>query len=113
MLALFEWVPPRNHEKLPAESVREYVVKVVRATREHPAVMLGVSPRGTLALYRMAQALAGIRGRDFVIPDDVKYLSPYVLAHRIILSSQARLRGRNVADLLAEIVETVPVPVEQ
>jgi MoxR-like ATPase len=94
------------------ESVREYVVDVVRATREHEAVELGVSPRGTLALYRTAQALAAIRGRRFVIPDDVKYLAPSVLTHRILISPQTRLRGRRPEEVLAEIVDTVPVPVE-
>ena len=99
-------------EVLVEESVREYVVDVVRATREHGAVELGVSPRGTLALYRTAQALAAIRGRRFVIPDDVKYLAPAVLTHRILISPQTRLRGRHPEEVLAEIVDTVPVPVE-
>jgi MoxR-like ATPase len=93
-------------------SVREYVVDVVRATREHEAVELGVSPRGTLALYRTAQALAALRGRAFVIPDDVKHLAPPVLTHRIIISPQTRLRGRRPEEVLTEIVDTVPVPVE-
>jgi MoxR-like ATPase len=94
------------------ESVRQYLVDVVRATREHQAVELGVSPRGTLALYRSAQALAALRGRAFVIPDDVKYLAPPVLTHRIILSPQVRLRGRRPEEVVTEIVGTVPVPVE-
>ncbi len=93
-------------------SVREYVVDVVRATRSHEAVELGVSPRGTLALYKTAQALAALRGRRFVIPDDVKYLAPPVLTHRIIISPQTRLRGRRPEEVMAEIVDTVPVPVE-
>ncbi len=93
-------------------SVREYVVDVVRATRSHEAVELGVSPRGTLALYKTAQALAALRGRRFVIPDDVKYLAPPVLTHRIIISPQTRLRGRRPEEVMAEIVETVAVPVE-
>jgi len=100
-------------EVLVEESVRDYVVKVVRATREHAAVELGVSPRGTLALYKTAQALAALRDRQFVIPDDVKYLAPPVLTHRIIISPQTRLRGRRPEEVMAEIVETVPVPVEK
>jgi len=100
-------------EILVEESVRDYVVKVVRATREHAAVELGVSPRGTLALYKTAQALAALRDRQFVIPDDVKYLAPPVLTHRIIISPQTRLRGRRPEEVMAEIVETVPVPVEK
>jgi MoxR-like ATPase len=94
------------------ESVRDYAVRVVRATREHDAVELGVSPRGTLALYKAAQALAALRGRNFVLPDDVKYLAPSLLTHRIIISPQTRLRGRRPEEVVMEVVETVPVPVE-
>jgi len=100
-------------EVLVEESVRDYIVKVVRATRHHAAVELGVSPRGTLALYKTAQALAALRDRQFVIPDDVKILAPPVLTHRIIISPQTRLRGRRPEEVMAEIVETVPVPVEK
>ena len=96
-----------------AEAVRAYIVSVARATREDPAVELGASPRATLALYRTAQALAAIRGRDYVIPDDVKYLAPYVLTHRLILSTQTRLRGRSAEEIVRDIVERVPVPVEE
>jgi MoxR-like ATPase len=93
-------------------SVREYLVKVVRSTREHDSVELGVSPRGTLALYRTAQALAAVRGRSFVIPDDVKTLAPHVLTHRIMINQRIRLRGRTPAQVVREIVSQVPVPVE-
>jgi len=95
------------------DSVREYIVKVVRATRVHEAVELGVSPRGTLALYKTAQALAALRGRRFVVPDDVKYLAPSVLTHRLIISPQTRLRGRRPEEIVMDVVETVPVPVEK
>ncbi|MFB0533932.1 MAG: AAA family ATPase [Anaerolineae bacterium] len=95
------------------QSVREYIVQVVRATREHQAAELGVSPRGTMALYKTAQALAAIRGREFVIPDDVKRLAPYVLTHRIIISPQTRLRGRTPEEVVMEVVDSVPVPVEE
>ena len=94
-------------------SVREYLVRVVRATREHPSVDLGVSPRGTLSLYKTAQALAAIRGRDYVIPDDVKALAPYVLTHRILISPQTRLRGRTPEEVVMEVINEVPVPVEK
>jgi MoxR-like ATPase len=94
------------------ESVRQYLVRVCRTTREHPAVELGASPRGTLFLYQTAQALAAIRGRDYVLPDDVKYLAPFVLTHRIIISPQVKLRGRTGEEVVREIVESVPVPVE-
>lgn len=95
------------------QSVRDYVVDVVRATRGHLDIQLGVSPRGTLALYRCAQALAAIRGRAYVLPDDVKLLAPYVLTHRILISPATRLRGRRLADVLMDVIETVPVPVEK
>jgi MoxR-like ATPase len=95
------------------QSVREYIVQVVRATREHQAAELGVSPRGTMALYKTAQALAAIRGREFVIPDDVKHLAPHVLTHRIIISPQTRLRGRTPEEVVMEVVGSVPVPVEE
>ena len=95
------------------ESVRWYIVSIPRATREHEFLELGASPRGTLFLYRTSQALAALRGRDYVIPDDVKYLAPQVLGHRLIVSPQTRLRGRSVEDILREIIEEVPVPVEE
>jgi len=94
------------------QSVREYLVRMVRATREHEAVELGVSPRGTLALYHSAQALAALRGRQFVIPDDIKELVPHVLTHRIMISQRIRLRGRTPAQVVSELVGEVPVPVE-
>ena len=93
-------------------SVRRYIVDLVRATRDSEEVELGASPRGTLALYNAAQAFAAIRDRSFVLPDDVKRLVPYVLTHRIILSPQMRLRGRRPDDVVAGVVENVPVPVE-
>jgi len=95
------------------ESVRGYIVDVVRATRSHKDVQLGASPRGTLSLYKCAQALAAIRGRKYVLPDDVKLLAPYVLTHRILISPATRLRGRRLADVLMDVIETVPVPVER
>jgi MoxR-like ATPase len=93
------------------DSVREYLVRVTRATREHPSVELGVSPRGTMALYRTCQALAALRGRGFVVPDDIKEMAPYVLTHRIHISPQTRLRGRMPQEIIQQIVSEVPVPV--
>jgi MoxR-like ATPase len=95
------------------DSVRQYIVRVVRATRQHQHVELGVSPRGALALYRTAQALAAIRGQTFVVPDMVKALAPSVLTHRIIISPQTRLRGRTPEEVMTEIVNEVPVPVDE
>jgi MoxR-like ATPase len=91
--------------------VRNYTLQVTRTTREHEAVDLGVSPRGTLALFKASQALAALRGRDYVIPSDVQYLCPPILAHRIHISPRIRLRGRTPAQVVAEITDTVPVPV--
>jgi MoxR-like ATPase len=95
------------------DSIREYIVLIARATRSHNAIELGVSPRGTLFLYHAAQAYAATQGRDYVLPDDVKYLAPYILTHRLILGAQTRLRGRTTQDLIKEIVESVPAPVER
>jgi MoxR-like ATPase len=94
------------------EAVEQYVVQLVRASRLQASLELGASPRATLALYRAAQGLAAVRGRAFVLPDDVKRLAPAVLTHRLIASAQSRLRGRGAADVMAEILNSVPVPVE-
>jgi MoxR-like ATPase len=94
-------------------SVTEYIVNVCRATRAAPGVQLGVSPRGTLALYHAAQAFAAIHGREFVLPDDVKTLVPYALAHRIVVDGQSRLRGRKPEDILRDVLERTPVPVDK
>ncbi len=94
------------------DSLLSYAVDVSRATREHGEILLGASPRATLGLYQMAQAWAAIAGREFVVPDDIKLMAPYVLTHRLILAPQAQLRGREAEDLVADIVEQVPVPVE-
>jgi len=93
------------------EDVRRYILAIVRTTREHEAVQLGVSPRGTLALYRASQALAALRGRDYVIPSDVKQLCTPVLTHRIHIGAQTRLRGRTPAQIIDEIAENTPAPV--
>lgn len=93
-------------------SVRDYVVQVSRATRSHPEIDLGASPRATLALYQTAQAWAAVNGRDYVIPDDIKKMAPHVMTHRLMISPQAQLRGRQPYQLVDDIVDTVPVPVE-
>lgn len=95
------------------DSVRRYVVTIARATREHKSLELGASPRATLALYRASQALAALRGRPFVIPDDVKYLAPFVLTHRVIISPQTLLRGRTTEAIISQVVDSVPAPVVQ
>jgi MoxR-like ATPase len=93
------------------DDVRHYLVKVSRSTRADPDVRLGASPRATLALHRAAQAWAAMQGRDFVVPDDVKRLAMPVLAHRLIASLEARLRGRDSAAIVQGILDNVAVPV--
>jgi MoxR-like ATPase len=93
------------------EDVRRYLVKITRATREDQDVRLGASPRATLALHRSSQAWAAMHGRDFVVPDDIKYLAVPVLAHRLIASLEARLRGRDASTIVQSVLDAVPVPV--
>ncbi len=90
--------------------VRAYVVDIVRATREHPDIYLGASPRGSLALFKTARAWAALEGRDFVTPDDIKTLAGPVLAHRLIASPSARIRGVDAAAVVGEILGTTAVP---
>jgi MoxR-like ATPase len=92
------------------EKVSRYVVEIMRATREHFDVMLGGSPRASMALSRCAQSFAAIHGYGFVLPDDIKQVLPYVLGHRIILRPESRLRKKNVPAVLDEIMNSVVVP---
>ncbi len=94
-------------------AVEAYIVAIARATRAHPEIELGLSPRGSLGLHRTAQALAAIRGRTFVLPDDVKAMAPPVIAHRLMLGSGARLRDRTALEIVAEVLRSVPAPVER
>ncbi|MHB1294751.1 MAG: AAA family ATPase [Anaerolineae bacterium] len=87
------------------DTVRAYIVRLVRATREHFDLALGASPRGSLGLYKAAQALAAIRGRDYVLPDDVKLLAPTILGHRLIIKPESALRGRNAQTVLRNLLE--------
>jgi MoxR-like ATPase len=93
-------------------SIENYIVDLVHATRNHNGIELGVSPRGTLALYRAAQANAAIRGRAYVIPDDVKGMARPVLAHRMIATSQARMHGHDMEKIVDDVLRSVTVPVE-
>jgi MoxR-like ATPase len=95
------------------ELLEKYIVAIARASRESEDFALGVSPRGTMALYRTSQALAAVRGRDYVLPDDIQYLAPFTLVHRLIPSAQTRLRGRPVQVLFQELLAQIPVPVEE
>jgi MoxR-like ATPase len=96
-----------------AEAVQNYIVSIIRKTRDANEIDLGASPRATLALYRASQARAAIQNRDFVLPDDIKQLAPYVLTHRIQINPQTRLRGRRPEDIIVDLVNTIPVPVER
>ncbi len=91
-------------------AVKEYIVRLVHATRQHSDIYLGASPRGSLTLYRTSQARAAMLGRDYVLPDDVKFVAPFVLTHRLIISPSARLRNVTPSDVLAEVLEQLPVP---
>ena len=94
-------------------SVRRYILEVISKTRTDPSIALGGSPRASLALYRACQALALIQGRDFALPDDVKRLTMPVLAHRLILSTEAYLHNTSKEKLIADILSSVPVPAEE
>lgn len=95
-----------------AADVEDYIIRLIHATRQHDAVELGASPRAMLALYNATQALAAIRGRSFVTPDDIKQMVTPVLIHRIIPKSESRLRGQRAEQTLKEITDSVFVPVE-
>jgi MoxR-like ATPase len=90
--------------------VKEYITNIVRATRDTPSLRLGASPRGSLGLMRAGQALAALREREYVLPDDIKFLAVPVLAHRLILREEERLRGETPEHFLAEILSQIPVP---
>ena len=92
--------------------VEDYIIRLVHATRAHPSVQLGASPRAMLALYHTSQVLAALRGRGYVIPDDVKYLTNVTLSHRIIPKAVSSLRGSSAEQALSEVIDSVAVPVE-
>ncbi|CAL8901724.1 AAA family ATPase [Bacillus pumilus] len=94
-------------------SIKEYIVEIAQATRQHPSVYLGVSPRGSIALMKAAQAYALLNRRDYVIPDDVQYLAPYTLPHRMILTSEATYEGKKAETLLRQMLEQIGVPVQK
>ncbi len=93
-----------------AEEVKRYIVDLVNATRTHPDVYLGASPRGSLALFRTSQARAAMAGRDYVIPDDVKALVEVTLAHRVIVSTTARIKDISSRTIVNDVMTTTPVP---
>jgi MoxR-like ATPase len=93
-----------------ATALKGYIVDLATATRHHPALSLGMSPRAALALQRAARALAASTGREYVVPDDIKYLAGPVLEHRLVLSPEGVVSGVDIADVVAEVLRTVPVP---
>jgi MoxR-like ATPase len=95
------------------ESVYSYITAIARATREHPDISLGASPRASMGLRLASQALAAIRGRDYVIPDDVKQVAVSVLAHRLIVNTGSRIKGKSGEAIVESIISEVPVPVEK
>ena len=92
------------------DSIKQYIISIVDATRNHPDIYLGSSPRGSLALYKTTQALSALLGRDYVIPDDVKTLAEPTLAHRLIISPAARMKNVDADNVIAEILNSIPVP---
>ncbi len=91
------------------DTLRQYIVDLVQATRQHPDLALGASPRGSLALYRGSQARAALRGRDYVLPDDIQALAPLALPHRCIVQPESALRGRTAAQIVQKLLEEVPL----
>jgi len=94
------------------ETLQEYIVHLVSATRQHVDLALGASPRASLSLFKAAQALAAVRGRDHVLPDDIKHLITPVLAHRLIVRPEAELRGRTIQHILTDVIASTTLPVE-
>lgn len=95
-----------------SESIREYIVNITEATRNADLIKLGVSPRGSIAMYKMAKAYAFVKGRDYVLPDDIKALAPYVFSHRIMLTSKGKSAVTDNEQAIREILKMVMVPVE-
>lgn len=94
-------------------SVKRYIVDIAHGTRHNGSVYLGASPRGSIALMKAAQAYAFMRGRDFVLPDDIQYLAPFVFSHRIILKSEAKFEGITAEEVISRVIARVPVPVQR
>lgn len=93
------------------ETLQDYIINLVNATRRHPDLILGISPRGSLGIMKAAQAFAAVQGRDHVIPDDIKHLVPHVFAHRLIIRPESELRGRTAYSVLEDILATTPLDI--
>jgi MoxR-like ATPase len=95
------------------QTIKRYIVDIVNLTRKFNSVYLGASPRGSIALMKAAQAYAFMYGRDYVIPDDIQYLAPFVLSHRIILKSEAKFEGLTAEEIVNRVIARIPVPVQR
>ncbi|BAB04323.1 MoxR family ATPase [Halalkalibacterium halodurans] len=93
------------------DNVKAYIVEIVNLTRKHQKVELGVSPRGSIAMMKAAQAYAMIQGRDYVIPDDIKTLAPFALSHRLILTAEAKMSGTDHEEIIHDVLQQAKVPV--
>ena len=93
-----------------ADAIKRYIVELTRSTRESADVYLGSSPRGSLGLFRAGQALAAIRGREYILPDDVKYLAPFIFSHRMVIQAAARMKNLSADQVVTELLNTIAVP---
>ncbi|KYD32139.1 MoxR family ATPase [Geobacillus sp. NFOSA3] len=96
-----------------SDPIKRYIVDIVQRSRSNASVYLGVSPRGSVALMKAAQAYAFMHGREFVVPDDVQFLAPYVLSHRMIIKSEAKFDGLTAEEIVAQIIARTPVPIQR
>ncbi|MBB6454877.1 MoxR-like ATPase [Salirhabdus euzebyi] len=96
-----------------SQAIQRYIVDIVTGTRNHPKVYLGASPRGSIALMKAAKAYALLHDRDYVLPDDVKYLAPFVLSHRIILTSEGKFEGKDEKTIVDEVLAQTKVPIDR
>jgi MoxR-like ATPase len=96
-----------------SDPIKRYIVDIVQRSRSNASVYLGVSPRGSVALMKAAQAYAFIHGREFVIPDDVQFLAPYVLSHRMIMKSEAKFDGLTAEEIVGQMIARTPVPIQR
>lgn len=95
------------------KNVQKYIISLVTATRDHSSIYLGVSPRGSISLMRAAKALAYVYSRDYVLPDDVKYLAPFVLSHRVILTSEANYQGMTSEEVIDSVIQSTYIPIRK
>lgn len=115
VIAVEELLSLQKHVKevYVGEPIKRYIVEIVQRTRSHASIYLGVSPRGSVALMKAAQAYAFMYSRDFVIPDDVQFLAPYVLSHRLILKPEAKFDGLSAEEVIMQLLSRTPVPVQR